>query len=282
MPVPTVVTIHDLIPLDMPEGRPPGEVRRFEQSVRRSVRHAAWLICPSLYTREQLVQRFGADPQRIAVNPWAPDTSVCRMPKEAAASHLESYGLRQPFVLHLGAAAPRKNTDRVLEAWAMIDKHTRAGWSLVIVGLDEPTRLRLGKRIQGLNLGASVKLFGFAPEKDMPLLLAAADMLAYPSLAEGFGLPILDAWQAGTCVLTSDVTSLPEVAGNAAMLVDPLDSGAIARGLARLMRDRLARLDLVAAGLRRVRQFTWQACAQRFMQTMVRAVSYHRHGRLAA
>lgn len=272
MPVPTVVTIHDLIPLDIPDGQPTIGVRRFEQSVRTACRQAAWIICPSHYTARRLVGEFGADPQRMTVNAWAPDSSVCSVPCADWSRVLQRYNVRGSFVLHFGSGEPRKNTRRVIEAWAVCDRVVRHQRQLLVVGLDDRTREALARSAKQLGVGSSVRLHGFADEADLPTLLSAAEVLVYPSLSEGFGLPILDAWAAGTAVLTSNATSLPEVVGDAAMLVDPLDGCSIARGLHRLLGDRTLRSELLARSQRRLTRYSWHATAQRFAEALEQAV----------
>ncbi len=223
MPVPTIVTIHDLIPLDLPRGRKSNELHQFEQSIKTAVKRARAIITPSQYTRSRLIKEFGGDEDQVTVNPWAADTSIKIVPDDDWGPVLSRYGIRKPFVLHFGAPAPRKNTARVLDAWALAGMRTRKKYQLLIVGLDGESHQQMRRRVVNLGLTESVMLFGFADEQDLATLLSAAWVLAYPSLSEGFGLPILDAWTTHTPVLTSDTTSLPEVAGDAALLVDPTD-----------------------------------------------------------
>lgn len=271
MPIPTVVTIHDLIPLDMPQGHSTAYLRRFEQSVRNACRRAAWVICPSGYTRCRLIDQFGADAQRITVNPWAPDSSIQPVTSEHWQPVLSRYGVRKPFVLHFGSAAPRKNTRRVIEAWSMLDKPIRQAHQLLIVGLDRAAKELLSQTVARLGVSSSVLLHTFADEADLPTLLSAATTLAYPSLSEGFGLPILDAWAAGSTVLTSDCTSLPEVAGDAAVMADPTDSCSIARGLRRLLTDRTFRAELRVRSQERLSHYDWSSTANRFAQAIEQA-----------
>ncbi len=268
LPVNTVVTIHDLIPMDMPAGRPAAQVRRFVQSVRLACQRAAWIICPSRYTRDRLVREFDADPRRMTVNPWAPDSSVASVPDSHRQQILARFGITKPFVLHFGAGSPRKNTRRVLEAWATLDKSLRHQFQLLVVGLDSHTQKQLEQTAVRLGIDKGVRLHGFAQERCLPVLLSAAQTLAYPSLSEGFGLPILDAWAVGTAVLTSDRTSMPEVAGDAAWLVDPSDVASIARGLSRLMGDQTLRRELKTRARRRLDRYSWEHTADRFVWTM--------------
>ncbi len=271
MPVNTVVTIHDLIPLDMAASRRATDVRRFEQSVRTACRRAAGIICPSKYTRDRLVRQFNADPDRITVNAWAPDSSVRPVPQERWQPVLDEYGVDRPFVLHFGAAAPRKNTRGLIEAWAMSKHAIRKQWQLLIIGLDPQTHTRMAAAVKQLGLQDSVCLHGFAREQHLPTLLSAAEVLAYPSLSEGFGLPILDAWAAGTAVMTSNSTSLPEVAADAAVLVDPIDCCSIARAINQLCSEHRLREELVEMGRHRLRFYSWEKTAQRFAYAIERA-----------
>jgi glycosyltransferase involved in cell wall biosynthesis len=271
MPVNTLVTIHDLIPLDMPDQRPAAEVRRFEESVRVACKRAAWIVTPSSYTRDRLVREFHADANRVTVNPWPADSAVYRVPQDLWQPVLERYGVARPFVLHFGAADPRKNTAGVIEAWAQLPPGTRGDTRLLVVGLDEFTLRDMADYAHIRGVASSVVLRGFADESDLSTLLSAAMFLAFPSLSEGYGLPILDAWATGTPVLTSDQTSLPEVAGDAALLVDPTDSAAIAFGMERMLTNESLRQMLVAKGDLRGRKFTWNATAERFAGAIERA-----------
>ncbi len=282
MPVPALVTIHDLIPLDMPQWYAPAYVERFAGAVRHACQRAAGIICPSHYTAQRLRAEFQADPEHLAVIPWAPDSAMRALDRAQCQSVLAAYGVAEPYVLHFGGADPRKNTRRLIEAWAMLDAATRRIWKLLIVGLDPSAQETLRPVVQRLELTDSIVMHDFAAEADLPALLSAAEVLAYPSLSEGFGLPILDAFVAGTPVLTSNVTSLPEVAGKAAVLTDPCDACAMARGLAWLIRDRRLRDEMVALGRRRVQEFTWARTARCFVSAVEQAAAGNQKARQAA
>lgn len=282
MPIPTVVTIHDLIPLDMTRGRDGTEIRLFEQSVKSACKRARAIITPSHYTRDRLIEEHGADADRVAVNHWAADRNIDKVGKEQFLRIFTRYGIDRQFVLHFGAPAPRKNTRRVLEAWALIGSKTRSKNQLVIVGLDGKSLNDMRRRVHNLGLTDSVILHGFADEHDLPALLGAARVLAYPSLSEGFGLPILDAWTTDTPVLTSDTTSLPEIAGDAALLVNPTDPRNIAAGMHRLLRDKAMRRQVIMAGRERRDLFCWEKTADRFIDVMQHAVAQEQELRRAA
>lgn len=274
MPIPTLVTIHDLIPLDHPQGRDASELRTFRQSIINAAQNAAAIICPSHYTRDRLVREFNADPSRITVNHWAADSSVQYVEPADRHDVLKQYNLHEAkYVIHFGASAPRKNTHRMIEAWAALDASDRAQWKLLIVGLDDATLARINTLIDSHDLTDSVLAHGFADEAHIPSLMSGSEILAFPSLSEGFGLPILDAWATRTAVLTSDGTSLPEVAQDAAILIDPYNTAQIAAGLSELMRDENLRDQLIARGSERLIPFNWQATTDRFIQAVQKALS---------
>jgi glycosyltransferase involved in cell wall biosynthesis len=260
--VPLVVTIHDLIPLEPITGMPPAEP--WLSGVGRAARKAQRVITPSEYSKARIVERFAVSPEKVTVNHWAPD-GKCRKvsdPDELRRVRVK-YGLHpeQPYVLGYGAADPRKNTTRILEAWAGLPEGLRGRYALLLVGVQEAALARFRDKARSLGV-AEGSVRGFADEDDLPALLSGAALLCYPSLAEGFGLPILDAFVCETAVLTSTKTSLPEVAGDAALLVDPTDTLALRAGLERLLSSEEARNDLVARGLRRVKEFCWERCAE--------------------
>jgi glycosyltransferase involved in cell wall biosynthesis len=260
--VPAVITIHDLIPLEMEPGS--AATRAWAAKVAVAARKARRIITPSEYSKRQLVERHHVLPEKITVNYWAPDQACRRVTDAVELTRARlRYGLspNRPYVLGFGASDPRKNTQRILEAWARMSARFRENVALVLVGIQEPA-LTAYRRLAGeLSLGSGVSLHGFAEEQDLPALLSGATALCYPSLAEGFGLPILDAFVCGTAVLTSSGSSLPEVAGDAALLVDPQQVESIRAGLEQLLDDEKHRAALVAKGHERVKQFSWERCA---------------------
>ncbi|MCC7145365.1 MAG: glycosyltransferase family 4 protein [Phycisphaeraceae bacterium] len=281
LPVPTVVTVHDLIPMDSPELAANTERERFIQGVQTACRKARSIICPSAYTRERLRAEFGPYESNIEVIPWGapPEPQVT----ESQIAQVRSrYGMDRPFALHFGALAPRKNTAKVLQAWAMLAPALRASRLLLIVGVDESARQEMRQQAEALEISASVRIEGFAAEGDVPLLLKASQMLIYPSLSEGFGLPILEAWAAGTAVLSSDRTSLPEVVGQAGWLVDPTEAKTIAAGMQRILADADLRQALVQAGQKRLTNYSWPTAAAQFARVLEDAASQHHQPRLAA
>lgn len=272
-PVPLLLTVHDLLPLEGSQL----VADRFIQSVEHAVRRNVTILTPSRFTAVQLMDHFHADPGQIVVNPWAPDSSMRRVEDPAELKSIrERFNVGERFILHLGAAAPRKNTPAVLEAYAGLPEHIRREWQLLIVGVDDQAlAASLGRRIADLHLESRAIVHGFADATQLPGLFSAAAILAYPSISEGFGLPILDAAVTRTAVLTSITTSLPEVAGDAAELVNPLEIDSIRQGLRSLIENESHRRTLIDRNAGRASLYTWQAVADRFITAVNRTLNVH-------
>lgn len=210
------------------------------------LRKAHALVCPSAFTRTQVLRRYPVHEDRCVVVPNAIDTSFLPPAGEPAA--------REPYLLAVGTIEDRKNVHRLAEAYAQC---RAAGCTVPLWVVGKPghgSRLFL-RRIHEPDLRGAVRLLGDVPDAELAELYRGALALLFPSLEEGFGLPILEAMQAGTPVLTSKVSATAEVAGDAALLVDPMDTGSIRDGIARLMEDPALREDLRRRGRERVRQF---------------------------
>ncbi len=258
---PTVLTIHDLIPLEIaPNGL---ESQRWKRRVRRSARRASRILTPSEYSRDAIVKRLGVPAGRITVNYWAPDTGChASRPDEILKTRaLYAIPADMPYIFALGAVDTRKNTAGIMKAWSLLDAETRKKSRLVIVGLQREAMALFQKIADETIPDGTCLLYGFAEEKDMTALLSGASALCYPSLSEGFGLPVLDSFICGTPVITSLTTSLPEVAGDAALLVNPADPKDIANGLNEILTSAETRERLRIAGFRRVVSFSWERCA---------------------
>jgi glycosyltransferase involved in cell wall biosynthesis len=259
---PTVLTIHDLIPLEIAPNSL--ETKRWVRRVRRSACVASKILTPSGYSRRAIMEHLAIPEHRITVNHWAPDRGCKRIESEPEISKIRiEYGVTEefPYILAFGAADPRKNTKGILKAWELVDADIRAHARLIIIGLQPAALDRFQKMAAEMFPDGSCLLHGFAKEQDLTALISGATALCYPSLSEGFGLPILDAFICGTPVITSSTTSLPEVAGDAALLVDPEDPQDIARALKEMLTSPAVRDRLRIAGFARVAKFSWERCA---------------------
>ena len=266
--LPLVASVHDVAFRHFPEAYPASGRRFHERATRIAVAEAARVLVPSAATARDLADLYGLEPERVTVTPLGADPPPATDP-EPARRLLERLGVRGPFLLAVGTLEPRKNLARLVaafaEAAAELPEHHLvvvgpAGWGRALAPGAVPPRVGVAPRVEAAA-PPRVVLTGAVEEGVLQGLYAAADGLAYPSLYEGFGLPVLEAMARGLPVLTSDRSSLPEVAGGAALLVDPEDVPAIAKGLVELVSDRALRERLAADGPRRAAAFTWRATA---------------------
>jgi alpha-1,3-rhamnosyl/mannosyltransferase len=170
------------------------------------------------------------------------------------------YGLKRPFALFVGTIEPRKNIDMLLDGYEALPASVREEFELVVAGPMGWASAETAARVRSVR---GVRYLGYIPEPDIAPLTAAATVFAYPSLYEGFGFPVAQAMAAGTPVITSNVSSLPEITGDAALLIDPRSVGELRDGLNRLLLSATLRAELAARGRERARAFGWEACAAR-------------------
>ncbi len=261
--IPFVVTIHDLNWFGEYSS---SEGLRWRRNLERSVRYARKIIVPSEYTRSQIVKRFRVSTDNIIVNYWAPDRKcmyVSDVEELGRVKRKYGLGVSERYVFGFGASDVRKNTLRLLESWSKLPIDVRDEYKLLLVGIDERKLSDFRDYVARLGIERDCILYNFAPEDDISALMSGADVVCYVSLSEGFGLPILDAFVCKSAVVTSNVTSMPEIADGAALLVNPKSSESIAEGLFRVLTDEGLRRELVRKGLERVKEFTWERCAER-------------------
>jgi len=261
-PCPVVLTVHDLIGLLFPEQLPPISRLYWAGWLPRSLRWADHLIADSSHTARDLERRLGIPPERITVIPLGVDERFHpEIPPEAREAARRKYGLAFPVILYVGTLGPRKGLDTLVAAFGRIAD--RIPHHLVLVGKPGWWVDRLLREIRALGLTERVHLLGYVPEEDLPALYRLADVFAYPSRYEGFGLPPLEAMACGTPVVCADAASLPEVVGDAALRVPPGDLEAWAAALLRILEDESLRRRLQVEGPARARRFTWEETARR-------------------
>ena len=274
--VPALLTVHDLIPLRYPAYSTPRARLFIRWMTRLALRAARHVIAISDFTRRDFMAEFGLRPEQFTAIPEAADPAFQPQPPETIAAARARYDLPERFVLYLGSNKPHKNLTRLVEAWRIANsKWQIADSRLVIAGAWDARYPEARERASALMTTDPASSFqlpvwlGAVPERDLPGLYAAATAFVFPSLYEGFGLPVLEAMACGTPVICSNTSSLPEVAGDpsagsgpsAALLVDPLDTEALAEALRLVLTDDGLRAELRHRGLARAARFTWQQTA---------------------
>ena len=266
---PTVLTVHDLTFVRDPESAFPRLRRYLNRVVPRSVARATHVLADSAATKNDLVELFHTSPDKITVLYGGVDARFApvRDPERLTAVRTKyNIGL-DPFVLGIGTVQPRKNFQRLVQAFFHLPPPAFAsGLKLVIAGGKGWLYDDIFAEVKRLGLEGWVLFPGFVDDDDLPALYSAADVLAFPSIYEGFGLPILEAMACGTPVVTSAASSLPELAGDAALLVEPTDVDAIAAALRRLLQEADLRRRLVAAGFDQARKFAWEKAAAQLLE----------------
>lgn len=258
----TIVTVHDLSFLRCPECYEPRFRGYLASAVPRSVERADLVLADSESTRLDLVELLGTPATKVKVLYSGVEPRFCPVDDQRALAEVRArYALPKRFILSVGTLQPRKNFVRLIEAYGqLIDRLVRPV-DLVIAGekgwLFEP----IFRRVEELGLTDRVTFLGFFADEDLPVLYNLADLFVLPSLYEGFGLPPLEAMGCGIPVIASDSSSLPEVLGDAARMVDPLDVGALTNAMHRVLTDQPLRRRMVRKGLARAGRFTWRDAA---------------------
>ena len=249
--VPTAIVVHDLVPFVMPQAAQARAARIERATIGPALRRAGALICVSEATRRDLVARHPEVAGRAHVVPEAADARF--------SARVEPARLDKPYVLAAGTLEPRKNLVRLIEAWAALPEQVRSRHVLALVG---PTGWDVDATLAAARAHSDeVRLLGYVDDDELVALYAGAAAFAYPSLYEGFGLPVLEAMAAGAPVVTSTASSLPEVAGDAALLVDPYDVRALRDALVAVLTDEGRAAALRAAGRERAAAFSWERAA---------------------
>ncbi len=255
-----VLTVHDLSFVRNPAWFRKGRAAYYRYAVRTSVHYARRIIADSRATAIDLCERFQAPEDKIDVVPLGVDSQFQPASPEAQTAIREKFHLPEQFFLYMGTLEPRKNLPRLIRAWDHIAG--TCSFDLVIAGRDGWKTKPIYEAAASAIHAKRIHFPGFIEETDQPALLSAATAFVWPSLWEGFGLPLLEAMACGTPVLTSNVASIPEVVDDAALTVNPEDEEAIADALLRLAENSTLCTDLARRGSARAEQFTWLHTAE--------------------
>jgi glycosyltransferase involved in cell wall biosynthesis len=271
-PCPVVVTIYDLSFLRYPESL--SRFRRFYLGLftRLSARRARSIIAISQSTKRDVVRLLGISPDRVQVVYCGTDEAFRPLPADQVEAFRSERGLPERFILFVGTIEPRKNVTRLIEAFAGVHTGQLANLKLVIGGAKGWFYEDVFARMEGLGLEDEVVFPGYISVAELPLWYNAAELFVYPSLYEGFGLPPLEAMACGTPVVTASTSSLPEVVGDAGLIVDPLDVEGLREAIRRVLDDGALRQEMRERGLQRARGFSWSKAAQETVQVYRQAM----------
>ena len=261
-PAKRVTTICDAIPFVYPEVSAALDRLIYRLWLPQAVKHAGAVITISQHSKRDLEKYLKIPGRKISVIPEAAGPKFRLLDEAEIAPVLERAGVQRPYILYVGSVEPRKNLLRLLDAYHELLKWSPR-WQLVIVGARNYWKSSpVVHKVEQLGLQAQVKFTGYIPDEDLPALYNGAELFCFPSLYEGFGLPVLEAMACGVPVVTSETSSLPEVAGEAAMLVDPYNSGEIAAAMRRVLEDTGLAGELRQRGLEQAAQFSWARTAR--------------------
>jgi glycosyltransferase involved in cell wall biosynthesis len=268
----TVFTMHDVSPFTHPQFYPETVRRRLTALVRRGLKTAKVVICISEHCRATTAELFGLPPERMCVVPHGISPAFHPLDKTEAQAWIKNrFGISTPYLLYVGKLEARKNICRLLRAFHQFRQECRSDLKLVLAGRRFWDLENLDQTIAELGIRAEVVELGYVGDHDLVPLYRGAEIFLFPSLYEGFGFPILEAMKCGTPVITSNVSCLPEIAGGAAVLVDPASVQQLADAIGRLFADPGARSAMVHQGVVQAAKFTWEATARQTVAAYERA-----------
>lgn len=259
---PTIVTVHDLSWIRHPDTHPADRVRAMNRLMPGVVERATHILVDSEFVRQEVMQYYGVRGDRVTTVLLGVAPEFRPLEESECAPVLARFGLRAgQYQLAVGTLEPRKNLSTVISAFGQLPEATRRQFPLVIVGMNGWGMESFSHSLRQMISNGEVRLAGYVAQDELPAVYAGARLLLYPSLYEGFGLPPLEAMACGVPVIASRRASLPEVVGDAGLLVEPLDADAIAQHMRRLIEDHALHAALRQAGLERAKLFTWRKFA---------------------
>ena len=262
-PARIVVSVHDLAYEHYPQFFSRAEVARFRALVPWTIRRAAAVLTLSEFSRQDIVRHYGVPPEKVVVAPCAADPMFRPLHDEARLADVRArYGTGERFILCVGNLQPRKNLGTLIDAYVRLRRADATRHKLVLVGRKAWLYDDIFAVARASGYAGELVFTGYVPDEDVVALDNAADLFVYPSIFEGFGLPPLEAMACGTPVVTAQGSSFPEVVGDAALTVDPLDAEALAAAIATMLRDAGLRARFSARGLQRAATFSWEASAR--------------------
>ncbi|KHO40333.1 glycosyltransferase family 4 protein [Clostridium tetani] len=258
-----VITVHDLIPYTMPETVGRGYLKKFLRNMPQLIYDADAIITVSKYSKKDILRFFPMDEKKIFVTHLAADEKYRPLNKDKCNYILKNhYNIDNPFILYIGGFSPRKNIKSLLISFSKIYKNLDKDYKLVIVGANKSGTKILMDMAKDLNIESKIIFTGFVPEDHLPILYNSCETFVYPSLYEGFGLPPLEAMCCGTPVITSNVTSIPEVVGDGGILINPNDIDELSNSLEKTLLDVSFKYELKKKALERSSLYSWENTAK--------------------
>ena len=259
----SVTTIHDLTTLILPEYHLPHIQKMQAEKFRFAQEQADAIIAVSENTKRDIIRLLNIEPERIHVVHEGIEPGLRPLPIEAITPTLAAYGLEpESYILHVGTIEPRKNLVRLIEAYYEVSKALSQPPKLVLVGRKGWFYEEVYAKVIALDLTKSVLFLDTVTDEELPAFYNGALLMVYPTLYEGFGLPALEAMACGTAVVAANTSSLPEVVGDAGLLIDPTNISAIANAITRILKEPATRHDLSQKSLLRAKKFTWEHVAR--------------------
>lgn len=259
----SVCTFHDLSVFTWAHCHPPERIRFMHKEITLTLKRADMLITDSEYTRQEVASYFGWPLERIRAVPLASSSDFRPRTLDELHMVLARYGLKAGgYCLHVGTLEPRKNLDTLLDAYILLPQPVRQQWPLVLVGYRGWRSEKLHARIEVAMAEGWMRYLGFVGTEELPLIFAGARLFVFPSLYEGFGLPVLEAMASGIPVVCSNSSTLPEVAGGAAAMCAPQDVDALCQLIEAGLEDEIWRSKAKSKGLLQAGTFSWQRCAE--------------------
>lgn len=267
-PVPVVVTVHDVSFLEHPEFFSPPRAVQLRWTVERTVRRAAKILTVSEFSRRAIEKAYALPADKLVVAPNAASSIFRPVDRQSAAARVRArFGIPSPYLLTVGDLVPRKNHIGLVRAFAAILRHCpRLPHHLVIAGKETRYGRKVRRAARESGAAERIHFTGFVTDEELVQLYNACELFVFPSLYEGFGLPVLEAMACGRAVVCSNTSALPEVADAAAILVDPRDTAGIARAMLDVLLDADLRTRLERLALHRAAQFSWRKTAQRTLE----------------
>lgn len=262
-----VITLHDVIPYVMPETCSKNYLKTFMTQMNHIVKNVDHVITVSNHAKNDIYQVLGIPLSNISVTHLAPEKIYRPMNKASCKAYVQDhYGIDREYILYIGGISPRKNIGAIIDAFHLCQKKLSKNYCLVIGGAHGRSYDRLRLRCETLGLADDVLFPGYIPLEELPIFYNGASLFVYPSLYEGFGLPPLEAMACGVPTICSNVTSIPEVVGDAALLVDPHDIDGLAEKITLVLETPSTYATMIHQGLKQAKQYSWEKTTKKTME----------------